>query len=109
MMQYLAEHPDDRRYLIENPKSVPAATEELLRRFGLVADARVVNGTAEIDGVTLKDGDMVAIPTMLYGLDASRLECPMDVDLRRQKSDHLTFGHGVHRCAGAYLARVEIQ
>jgi camphor 5-monooxygenase len=109
MMQHLAEHADDRRYLIENPKSIPSATEELLRRYGLVADARIVNGTADIDGVTMKDGDMIAIPTMLYGLDASLTKCPMDVDLTRSKIEHLTFGHGVHRCAGAYLARTEIQ
>ncbi|WP_105034183.1 cytochrome P450 [Cryobacterium aureum] len=109
MMQYLAEHPDDCRYLIENPNSIPTATEELLRRFGLVSDARIVKGTKDIDGVTLKDGDMVAIPSMLYGLDPNVTECPLDVDFTRSKVEHLTFGHGVHRCAGSYLARVEIQ
>jgi len=58
MMEHLAEHPDDRRYLIENPKSIPTAAEELLRRYGLVADARILNGTADVDGVTMKDGEI---------------------------------------------------
>jgi camphor 5-monooxygenase len=109
IMQYLANHPDDRRYLIDNPKGIGSATEELLRRFALVSDARILNGTADVDGVTLQDGDLVAVPTMLYGLDPNVTQCPMDVDLRRPKPEHLAFGHGVHRCAGAYLARVEVQ
>ena len=108
MMQHLAENPSDRQTLVDNPELIDNAAEELLRRYGLVADARIINGDSEMDGATLLDGDMVAVPTMLFGLDPQVTGCPMDVDLRRKDPEHFTFGHGVHHCAGSYLARKEI-
>lgn len=109
MMQHLAENPSDRQKLVNNPDLIDNAAEELLRRYGLVADARIVNGDTEMDGVTLLDGDMIAVPTMLFGLDPQVAKCPMDVDLNRKDPEHFTFGHGVHHCAGSYLARYEIR
>lgn len=109
IMQYLAESADTRRYLFEDPDRIPAVSEELLRRFGPVVDARLIKAAVELDGVTLREGDMIARPTMLFGLDPQQHACPMDVDLQRASTTHLTFGYGIHHCPGAHLARVEIQ
>lgn len=108
-MNFLGQNPDHRRQIAADPSIIPTATEELLRRFGVVSDARLVKKDIEIDGVTLKADDMVALPTVLYGIDDRKNKCPMDVDFARQDVTHITFGHGVHHCAGAHLARTEIQ
>jgi camphor 5-monooxygenase len=109
IMQHLAENEDLRRLLAAHPDRTPAVTEELLRRFGPVIDARLLKADVELDGVTLREGDMIARPTLLYGLDPKIHGCPMDVDPDRESTDHLLFGYGVHHCVGAHLARVEIQ
>lgn len=108
-LHYLATHPVERQQLVDDPDLIPTATEELLRRFGLVSDARLIKKAIEIDGVQLEPGDMVALPTLLFGLDEREHGCPMHVDFARADKSHITFGHGVHHCAGAHLARLEVQ
>lgn len=108
-LHFLAQNPQQRQLLIDDPTLIPVATEELLRRFGLVADARLIKHPIIVDGVQLNVGDMVALPTMLFGLDEREHACPMHVDFARKDINHITFGHGVHHCAGAHLARLEVQ
>ncbi|MBD1551518.1 cytochrome P450 [Pseudomonas typographi] len=108
-LHYLATHPVERQMLVDDPELIPAATEELLRRFGLVSDARLIKQAIHVDGVLLQAGDMVALPTLLFGLDEREHGCPMHVDFNRADKSHITFGHGVHHCAGAHLARLEVQ
>lgn len=108
-LHYLATHPVERQQLVDEPELIPAATEELLRRFGLVSDARLIKKAIEVDDVQLVPGDMVALPTLLFGLDDREHGCPMHVDFARADKSHITFGHGVHHCAGAHLARLEVQ
>lgn len=107
-MQFLAGSPEHRHELINHPELIQAATEELLRRFSLVADGRLVKTDTEIDGVGLKAGDMVLLPQLLSGLDERENACPMSVNFQREAITHTTFGHGAHHCAGAHLARLEV-
>jgi cytochrome P450 len=107
-MQFLARSPEHRKELIAHPDRIPAATEELLRRFSLVADGRIVTQDMEFHGVLLKKGDQILLPQLLTGLDERENKCPMHVDFGRPKVSHTTFGHGSHLCAGQHLARREI-
>lgn len=107
-MEFLAKSPEHRKELIEHPERIPAATEELLRRFSLVADGRILKSDLEFHGVLLKKGDQILLPQLLSGLDERENACPMHVDFGRQKVSHTTFGHGSHLCLGQHLARREI-
>jgi cytochrome P450 len=80
----------------------------LLRRFPIVSDARIVANDFEYEGVLLKRGDMVQVPTALSGLDEQLNADPLKVDFHRKNPKHNAFGDGPHRCAGMHLARMEI-
>ncbi len=107
--RFLADHPAHRHALIEHPELIPNALEELLRRFPVAVLAREVARDVDIDGVTLKAGDMVVAPTPLAGLDGHKFNDPETVDFHRARPMHATFGGGAHRCLGAMLARAELR
>ncbi|MGI4815674.1 MAG: cytochrome P450 [Janthinobacterium lividum] len=108
-MLYLARHADIRRRIAAQPERIPAVVEEFIRRFPLVAIGREVRSDFEFGGVTLRSGDLIVLPTMLYGLDDALFTEPMTVDVERKPSTNLTFGQGPHRCPGAPLARLEMR
>lgn len=107
VMDHLARHPEPRRQLAADPAAARLAVEEMFRRFPLVAAARMVAADIECGGVTLKQGEMVLLPTALSGLDARRNPEPWKLDFARRGIAHSTFGEGPHRCAGLHLARLE--
>ena len=104
----LAADPQLRRDMETHPGGTIAAVNELFRRFGLVAIAREVREDITFRGVTMKAGDMVAIPTVVHGIDPSANEDPMKIDLQRRRAAHSTFGSGPHMCPGQELARAEV-
>ena len=106
---FLARNPDHRRELIAEPALIPNAVQELLRRFPVVSLAREVRNDIEYDGVQLRQGDMVAIPTPLVGTDEELNPDALTVNFRRSAFEHATFGNGPHLCPGAHLARTEIR
>jgi cytochrome P450 len=108
VMIHLARQPQLVSELTDDLSRIPRAAEELFRRFPVVSEARMVARTIECAGVNLAPGDMVLLPTPLYGLDERSNECPMKVDFSRKKPLHVTFGDGPHRCAGLHLARLEV-
>lgn len=108
-MLFLARNPEHREQLIRDPSLIGAAVDELLRRFPVVSLAREVRNDIVYDGVQLKGGDMIAIPSPLSGTDERLNPRPLEVDFHRTSSEHVTFGKGAHFCPGAHLARTEIR
>jgi camphor 5-monooxygenase len=108
VMRFLAGHPEHRRALAREPRRIPQAVKEMIRRFPLVVMSREVREDLELHGVRLRRGDMITVPTMLYNLDESIYPEPLAVDWRRPVLATCTFGHGPHRCAGAPLGQREV-
>ena len=109
MMKHLAEHGEQRRRLIEHPEEIGPAIMEFLRRFPMVTGIRKVAQDFEFDGVRLRAGDMIALPTILTNLDEAAYPDPLKVDFSRPAGNQTTFGNGIHRCPGAPLARLEVR
>jgi len=109
VMLFLARNPDYRQQLIDDPVLVPGAVDELLRRFPIATNFRMVREDCEFMGVHMKGGDMIAMPTVLHGLDEREYDDPLKIDFRRRIERTSTFGNGVHRCPGNFLARTEIR
>ena len=108
--QFLATHPEHRRQLIDSPELIPNATEELLRRYAIAFLGREVKADIELDGVTMKAGEMVLIPSQMDELDEAKFADPLAVDFNREKPGaNSTFGGGVHRCVSSVLARTELR
>ncbi|MBR9911390.1 MAG: cytochrome P450 [Gammaproteobacteria bacterium] len=108
VMLYLAEHPEQRKHLADNPDLIPAAADEFVRRYGLVVVGRHVEKDVVFHGVEMKAGEMVINATFMPALDDRINPDPMTVDFERASVENTTFGAGPHRCAGAPLARVEV-
>ncbi|WP_293677191.1 cytochrome P450 [uncultured Phenylobacterium sp.] len=108
VMRFLASHPAHRRALCEDPGLIPGAVKELIRRFPLVVQAREVRQDMERLGVSLRAGDLVAVPSMLYNLDPAIYPDPLTVDWRRPVMATCSFGAGIHRCPGAPLGQREL-
>lgn len=104
----LAEHPDQRRELVEDPALIPSAIEELLR-FEPPAPhvGRYVAEDAEFQGQTVPAGS--ALLCLIGSANRDDRKHPNgDVfDIHRTSGSHLTFGYGPHFCLGAALARLE--
>ncbi|CAH0353208.1 MAG: cytochrome P450 [Sphingobium sp.] len=104
---YLATHPEAQAALADVSKRADMV-EEIIRRFPGVTIARLALSDIEVDDVVIRADDVVAMPTMVHGLDPSVHSCPMELDFTRRAPAHSTFGNGPHRCPGAHLARTEI-
>ena len=104
----LAEHPDQRRQLVDDRELVPAAVEELLRYEppGPVI-ARYVAADAEFQGRPVPAGSAVLFLIAAANRDNERFVDGDRFDINREPLAHLSFGHGIHFCLGAALARIE--
>ncbi len=105
---HLAQHPEDRRHLIEHPEAMPMAIEELLRAYAPVTMARKVAQPVELGGRELQQGDWVLLPFPAANRDPEFFEDADQVQLDRMKNRHAAFGLGIHRCLGSNLARMEL-
>ncbi|GAA2734576.1 cytochrome P450 [Streptomyces nogalater] len=102
-------HPGQLSLLRERPELLPDAVEEFLRYDGPVNPgiARFAREDIEIAGVTIPRGATVVIASAIADRDPARFTDPDRLDITRGDSGHLAFGHGIHYCLGAPLARLE--
>lgn len=104
----LGRHPDERRKLAAEPGRWPSAIEELLRYVSPVQGlARSTTRDVEMSGTVIPEGDQVLL---LYGSanhDETVFPEPERFDLDRNVKSHWTFGHGIHYCLGAAVAKLE--
>lgn len=106
--RYLAENPEQRQRIINDPEIINAATEEFLRRFGLSNTGRLITRDFEYKGVSFKTDEMIMVPISMSSMDDRLYDRPLEVDFDRN-AQHNTFGNGAHKCVGNPLARAEIQ
>ncbi|WP_433389405.1 cytochrome P450 [Micromonospora sp. KLBMP9576] len=108
----LLTHPDEWDRLRARPELVPDAVEELMRFVPLGASsafARYALEDVELGGVLVRAGEPVLVSISSANRDETVFVEPDRLDLTRQANPHLGFGHGVHHCVGAQLARMELQ
>ena len=104
----LAEHPDQRRDLVEDRSLVPNAIEELLRfEPPSPVQARYVTKDVEHHGQVVPEGSVVLLLNASANRDDRKFADGERFDVRRKIDHHLSFGYGVHFCLGAALARLE--
>ena len=108
MGKVLAEHPDQRRELVEDRSLVANAIEELLRFEPPTPHvARYVAHDVELHDQTVPAGSAMICLTGSANRDGNKDEDPDRFDVHRDIGQHLTFGFGIHFCLGAALARME--
>lgn len=105
----LAENPQVRAELRDDPALIPAAIEEFFRRFGIPNTAREITHDIEYKGVTLLAGEQILLSKTLHGLDERRYPEPLALNFARPSGQHAAFGGGPHRCPGSFLARLEMR
>jgi cytochrome P450 len=107
----LLENPDQLEILRDDPRRIPAAVEELLRYDAPVPHStfRYAREPVEIGGHSIPAGAQIIICLAAANRDRCRFADPGRLDLERAEGRHLAFGHGMHHCLGAPLARLEGQ
>jgi len=108
-IHHLATHAELQQRLRADPTLIPAAAEEMLRRYTFTVPLRRVARDFEFQGVPMKANDRVMLFLPAADLDGKEYPNPEQYDLKRENSVHIAFGAGPHRCLGSHLARVELQ
>ncbi len=108
LAKVLAEHPDQRREIVEDRSLLLRAVDETLR-FEPTGPhvARYMAGDFDCHGTTVPAGAPMLLLFGAANRDERRYERPDTFDIHRDNISHLTFGKGVHYCLGANLARLE--
>ena len=105
----LLTHPEQARLLRDDSSRMPAAIEELIRFSAPVPHAtfRVTTEPIELEGVEIPAREQVLICLGAANHDPGVYDDPAVLDISREPRPHLGFGHGIHFCLGAPLARLE--
>jgi cytochrome P450 len=107
----LLRHPDQLAAVRDDPGAIGPAVEELLRWLSIVHSAipRITTTDVEIAGVPIPAGQLVFVSLPSGNRDPDFVDSPEVLDIGRGAPGHLAFGHGVHHCLGAPLARMEMR
>ncbi|MFI9638187.1 cytochrome P450 [Nocardia sp. NPDC051929] len=108
----LLQHPVQMDMMRKDPSLVVPAVEELLRYTSIANHGAIRTATedVEVGGQLIKKGDAVAVSIPLVNRDQTRYEDPHRFDITREpKGSQLAFGHGIHHCIAAPMARLEMQ
>lgn len=107
----LLRHPDQLAAVRDDPSVVAPAVEELMRWLSIVHNAipRYTTTDVEVAGVKIPAGELVFVSLPSGNRDPDFIDSPDVLDIRRGAIGHLGFGHGVHHCLGAPLARMEMR
>jgi len=110
------EHPEALARLRQQPELIPTAVEEVIRYMspfragpnGLVM-GRVAKTDVEVSGQLVRKGDFVQVNRLSANFDERQFPDPERFDIGRTPNRHQSFGHGIHFCLGAPLARLEVR
>jgi cytochrome P450 len=107
----LLENPDQLDAIRRDPSLTPKAVDELLRYLSISdsATARVATEDMVVGGVRIRAGEGMILLNGSANRDDAMFTDPDTLDLHRDTKGHAAFGHGVHQCPGASLARVELE
>ncbi len=104
----LTDHPEAMVALRNDPSLIPSALEEVLRyRSPFTLTARVTASEVTLHGVTIPPRQLVSVWLLSANHDEHQFPNPEQFDIRREPNRHQAFGHGIHFCLGAPLARLE--
>ncbi len=107
-MVHLARNPDQRRMVRDRPELWPNAVEELLRYDTPVTFVpRATRADVDVGGATIPAGSNVILDLGAANRDPRRFDRADELVLDRDDPAPLSFGHGIHHCLGANLARLE--
>lgn len=110
LLHQIATVPGLRGTLINSPERIDDAIEESLRMESPVQFmGRTATEDMEIGGCPVAKGDAVGLMFGPANHDPHKFENPNQFDIDRDTSGHVAFGHGVHRCVGEHLARLEMK
>ncbi|KUF14271.1 cytochrome [Streptomyces silvensis] len=106
----LLTHPDQLAALRADPARLAGAVEEFMRydTSAVFSIRRFAREDVTIGGVTVSAGETVFLGLGSAGRDPARFPDPDRLDITRDAGGHLALGHGIHRCVGAPLARLEL-
>jgi cytochrome P450 len=109
LLQRIAEQPEIQAQLRANRDQIPRFIEETLRTEGPIkGEFRLAVKTSELGGVPIPAGTLVMLTNGAANRDPRQFECPAEFRIERPNTRrHIAFGHGVHTCPGAPLARSE--
>lgn len=107
----LLQHPAELDRLRQNPNDIPAVLDELLRFDSPVSTAtfRYTTEAITLGGTDIPAGAPVLVALGAANRDPERFPSPDQLDANRDAAGHLAFGHGIHRCVGAPLAKAEAE